>query len=598
MNSKSAFSTIDHQVDLCVVGGGTAGIAAAIAAARHGVNVFLMHDRPVLGGNASSECRVHICGADRHNSIPHMRETGILEELRMLNLQRNPGANFTIFDTLMYEMVKSEPNIELQLNCTCLDAAMEGDRMSSVTGWQLGSEMFHRVQARWFADCSGDGILAPLSNASFRMGREARDEYDESHAPEVADNRTMGHSIRYQVRRCDSPQTFIPPPWAYHFESCDDLPGGAKCHSGNPIGIGYWWIELGGENETNTITDTEHLRDELLKIAYGVWDHIKNHCHQHRHLAPFLELEWMNFLPAKRESRRYVAAHVLTQNDLEAEGRFEDTVAYGGWSMDDHDYTGFRVVGTGRPSSVFHKCPSPYGIPLRSLYSRQVPNLFFAGRNAGATHFANSSTRVMGTGMSMGQAVGTAVSLLKEQTLQTADELLPAIDKLQQRLLWDDCYLPRVPLDIPEATRSATLTASQGDPEPVRDGWGREIDGDPRAWLAGPEDWIAYEWQTPRTIKELTIAFDSAMGVDVQLSWSSHCVGTFLRELPDSLCQRYEIEVKQNNEWRPFHAEKDNIHRHRRHEIGIAVTGVRLRLIRFRGNVDAARLYTFAVSES
>ena len=593
MKSHNIFPEKNHDVDLCVVGGGTAGFAAAIAAARHGATVFLMHDRPVLGGNASSECRVHICGADRHNGIPHMRETGILEELRMLNLYRNPGANFFIFDTLMYEMVKAEKNITLQLNCSCQNAEMDHNRISSVTGWQLASETYHHVKARWFADCSGDGILAPLSGAPFRQGREAKSEFGESCAPEETDARTMGHSIRYQIRRCDTPQPFIPPPWAYRFDSCDEIPRGINGHSGNLIGLGYWWIELGGEDDP--IHDNEMLRDELLKIAYGVWDHIKNRCPHHRKDAECLELEWMQFLPAKRESRRFVGAHVLTQNDVESEGRFEDTVAYGGWAMDDHDYAGFRAVKADRPATVFYKTPSPYGIPLRCLYSEKVPNLLFAGRDASASHFAMSSTRVMGTGMAMGQAVGTAVGLLKEKKLDAPDELPTNINHLQQQLLWDDCYLPRVPLTISPAAASGRLSASRHDPEPVRDGWGRQIDGVSHAWEGGPEDWIAYEWDQPHMITEVALAFDSAMDQDVQLSWSTHCVGNFLRQPPATLCQRYALEIKADGQWRPLQTVTDNIQRYRRHPIGKQVTGVCLRLIRFHGNVDRARLYTFVV---
>ncbi|MFW6457470.1 MAG: FAD-dependent oxidoreductase, partial [Planctomycetota bacterium] len=363
MPSNEAFRRIEYDADFCVIGGGLAGILAAIAAARHGAETVLMHDRPVLGGNASSECRVHVCGADRHGRIPGLRETGIMEELRLENLARNPHQMWDIWDTVLYEKVHFQDNLTLLLNCSCMDAAMAGENIQSVTGWQLTTETFHEVQADLFADCSGDAVLAPLSEAEFRMGREASDEYEESIAPAEADDCTMGMSLMFWAQECDSPQPFDPPDWAYTFESCDDLPYGSDGHQ--RIREGYWWVELGGTEEYDSIEDTEELRDELLRISYGVWDHIKNHCPVAD--AENWTLERMPFLPAKRESRRYVGQHVLTQNDIEAEGRFEDTVAYGGWTMDDHHPSGFWSGQLGHSPTIFHDAPSPYGIPYRSL---------------------------------------------------------------------------------------------------------------------------------------------------------------------------------------------------------------------------------------
>ncbi|MFN2167471.1 MAG: FAD-dependent oxidoreductase, partial [Anaerolineae bacterium] len=466
-----------HTVDFCVVGGGMSGIVAALAAARHGTKVALMHDRPVLGGNASSECRVHICGADRHNGIKHMRETGILEELRLENLYRNPNKNFSVWDTVLYEAVRFEPNITLLLNCSCSEAEMDGTRIVSVTGWQLTTQTYHTVRARIFADCSGDGILAPLTGAECRMGREARAEYNETIAPEEADQCTMGMTCLFQAREYDSPQPFEPPAWANRYESCDEIPYGRGGHK--HFQMGYWWIELGGKYDA--IHDTERLRDELLEITYGVWDHIKNRCDDTRDAARNWALEWIQFLPAKRESRRYVGDHVLNQNDVEAEGRFDDLVAYGGWSMDDHHPAGFRAVHLEKKATIFHHAPSPYGIPYRALYSKNIDNLMFAGRCASCTHAAMSSTRVMGTCVSMGQAVGTAAAMAAEKGI-TPREVGGQMGELQQALLYDDCYLPWVAQQLPALTTGAALTASQGDPEPVRDGINRQVGDDPHCW--------------------------------------------------------------------------------------------------------------------
>ena len=234
-----------------------------MSAARHGVKVALMQDRPVLGGNASSEIRMWICGARGKNN----RETGILEELVLENLYRNNPPNYHIWDSVLYEKVKENENIFLLLNCSCLDAEMEGNVIKSVTGWQTTTQTKHQIFAKYFADCSGDSILAPLTNAEYRVGRESRDEFGESIQPESPDRKTMGHSILLQIRETNTKSTFIPPKFAYKFDE-DDLQ-----YRNHQIGSNFWWIELGGEDDT--IYDTESIRDELLKIAFGVWDHMK-----------------------------------------------------------------------------------------------------------------------------------------------------------------------------------------------------------------------------------------------------------------------------------------------------------------------------------
>jgi len=339
---------ITHHMDFCVVGGGLSGMCAAIAAARHGAKVALMQDRPMVGGNASSEIRMHVCGAHGENN----RESGIIEEIELENHYRNPLRNYSIWDSILYEKVRFEPNITLLLNCSCNSLEMDGNRIVSVKGWQLTTETWHTVEAGLFADCSGDSILAPLSGAAFRVGREARAEFDESIEPEEADRRTMGMSCLIQARETDRPQPFVPPTWAYVYETDEDLP--RRGH--DILNTNFWWIELGGEQDS--IHNTEATRDELLKIAFGVWDHLKNHGD---HGAETWVLEWMGFLPGKRESRRYEGDVIMTQNDVRAEGRFEDLIAYGGWTMDDHhpgdphpsaSPTARSTHGTSRTSSV------------------------------------------------------------------------------------------------------------------------------------------------------------------------------------------------------------------------------------------------------
>jgi hypothetical protein len=385
----------NHTVDLCVVGGGLAGTCAAIAAARHGLKVVLMQDRPVLGGNASGEVRMWVCGAHGDNN----REGGILEEIELENFYRNTGLNYSVWDSVVYEKAYLQEGLTLLLNTTCQTVQMDGSRIVSVTGWQMTSETYHTVQAKFFADCSGDSILAPLTGAEFRLGRESREEFGEPIAPPKADNKTMGNSCLFQIRETDRPQPFIPPEWAYSFPTDEDIP--LREHD---LGTNYWWIELGGDRDS--IHDADELRHELLRIALGVWDHVKNHGD---HGADNWVIDWIGFLPAKRESRRYVGDVIINQHDVEAGGKFEDIVAYGGWTMDDHFPAGFAHRGS--YPTIHHPAPSPWGIPWRALYSKNIDNLAFAGRNISVTHTALSSSRVMGTCALLGQAVGTGVAL-------------------------------------------------------------------------------------------------------------------------------------------------------------------------------------------
>jgi hypothetical protein len=578
------FRLIEHQADLCVVGGGMAGVCAALAAARHGAKVVLMHDRPVFGGNASSECRIHICGADVHNRHKNLRETGILEELRLENLYRNPNRNFSIWDTILYETVRSERNIIALLNCSCLKSEMDGQAIRAVTGWQLTTQTYHRVNAHIFADCSGDAILAPLTGADCRVGREGRGEHHESIAPPAADARTMGMTCLFQSREYNTAQPFEAPHWAYRYDACEQLPYGAQGHRWWQMG--YWWVESGGEQDS--IHDTEKLRDELLKVTYGVWDHIKNRCPQCAEARNWA-LDWIQFLPAKRESRRYVGGHVLTQNDIEARGPFEDVVAYGGWPMDDHHPAGFNAARIGAPATIFHPAPSPYGIPYRCLYSRNISNLMFAGRDASCTHAAMSSTRVMGTGCGMGQAVGTAAALA------AAKGLLPAamrahMPELQQTLLRDDAYLPGRAQQFPENVRRATLTASQGDPEPVRNGINRPVGERSNGWPCRTGDWIAYQFPTTTEVARVTVILDSALDQNVALSY--HQKDDQLTAPPVVMPKAFRIEGLVGSEWKELARVDRNHQRCHRAPVMARLNGVRFRLDETWG-AETSRIFAF-----
>ena len=386
--------TCQYQTDLCVIGGGMAGLCCAIAAARHGIKVVLIHDRPVLGGNASSEIRMWIGGCHGKDN----REGGIIEEIMLENFYQNPSLKYPLWDSVLYEKAMAEENLTLLLNSSCLDCTMNGQKIESVKAWQSNAETFHIVKAAYFADCSGDSILSTLSGAEFMYGREAKSDFDETIPPDVADKKTMGMSCLFQIRETDHPVEFTPPEWAYKYTSDADLPFKDHHKDNN-----FWWIEIGGV--WDCIHDTDKCRDELLKICYGVWDHMKNYGD---HGVENWELEWIGFLPGKRESRRYVGKYIVNQNDVKSGGKFEDIVAYAGWSMDDHFPEGFYYKA-GYPT-IFHPAPTPWGLPLRCMISKNIENLCFAGRNISVTHAALSSSRVMATCSILGQALGTAVA--------------------------------------------------------------------------------------------------------------------------------------------------------------------------------------------
>ena len=493
---SQGFKTIRHQVDFCVVGGGLAGLCAAVSAARHGAKVLLMQERPMLGGNASSEVRMWVCGAHGDNN----QETGLVEELMLENLYRNPDRNYSVWDGIMYELAAYQPGLELLLNCSCMDCAMEGGLIRSVTGWQMTTQTFHTVEAALFADCSGDSVLAPLTGAEFRMGREARAEFGEDIAPETADKKTMGMSCMIQAREEDHPSAFIPPRWAHHYTK-EDLPYRLPDMS-NPT-ENFWYLELGGEYDA--IADTEWLRDELLRMAYGLWDFVKNDPENREKNANW-RLDWVGILPGKRESRRYVGDHIMTQHDVRAGGRFDDLVAYGGWSMDDHHPGGFT---SREKPTIFHPAPSPYGIPYRSLYSVNVENLMFAGRNISVTHTAMSSTRVMATCATVGQAVGTAAAIALRERLSPRGVYEKRLQELKQTLMEDDSYLPFNVRQVPPLTKSARLVCGAPDAENLRNGLDRPIGGHDNGVTVEKGEAIAYVFERPSEIAHIRIIFDS-----------------------------------------------------------------------------------------
>ena len=594
------------SADFCVVGGGLAGLCAALSAARHGAKTVLVQDRPMLGGNASSEIRMHICGAYG----PSRRETGLLEEIQLENLRYNAGSCWPVFDSLLWGLARREPFLTLVLDasvCSCETAADRSIR--SVRAWQGPTQRWIEVEARLFADCSGDAVLAPLSGADFRVGREARSEYGESEAPPEADACTMGSSILFQTMEFTTPQDFTPPPWAIDF-TAPDRRHWVENRGVDPTRSNFWWIEVGGADDT--IGNTEKHRDELLAIAYGVWDYAKNHSAMRDRLRNF-GLEWVGSLPGKRESRRYLGDHVLTQGEVQSGGVFPDVVAYGGWKIDNHYPKGFWHEG---PGTKYTDCPSPFGIPYRCLYSRNVPNLFCAGRDISCSHVAMSATRVMATCALCGQAVGTAAAIAAREHADPRDlSKGPLLAELQRTLLDDDCMLPGTRREVRgpcanarlSSTRSLDLTRSprssrssdETGVERLRDGMDRDWDDGEHGWRAPLGAAAEYRFAEEVELHEARLVFDSFLDRrenDRPLCGNAECSqGRYYRALadkpravPETLVRSFRIDrLDADGAWRREAEVADNHQRLVRVPLNCRARGLRLVPLSTWGAPDA-----------
>jgi hypothetical protein len=499
------------------------------------------------------------------------REGGIIEEIFLENFYQNPSLKYSIWDSVLYEKAKAEENLTLLLNSSCLDATMSGNKILSVKAWQSNAETFHIVESDYFADCSGDSILAPLTGAKFTYGREAKADFGESIPPDKADKKTMGMSCLFQIRETDHKVEFTPPKWAYKYETDDELPYKDHDRDNN-----FWWIEVGGE--WDCIHDSDRCRDELLKICYGVWDHMKNHGD---HGVDNWELEWIGFLPGKRESRRYIGKYIVTQNDVEAEGRFEDVVAYAGWSMDDHFPEGFYYK-KGYPT-IFHPAPTPWGLPLRCMISENIENLVFAGRNISVTHAALSSSRVMATCGILGQALGTAVAQAIGEKCHISNV---NIEKLQQALMDDDCFIPWRKRELPELTKKASCTSNV-----VRNGIDR---GEENLWVGNAGDSILYSFEEDTEIKEIRLVFDNDMNRDYHNMPCNYPLVQEKFKLPKTLIKEYKLEgVSDSGEVFSLHI-KDNHLRFVKHSVNQSLKSLRFIPISTHGAEDF-RLFDFEI---
>ncbi len=639
------------QCELLVAGGGLSGVCCALAAARLGTKVILVQDRPVLGGNASSEIRMHVVGATGlHAGLPlelEPREGGLIEEIRLEFAVRNPQRSPAVADLILYEFCRAEPNLTLLLNTTVVAARVADGRIVDVTAERPSTEDRFTIAATMFADCTGDGRLGAEAGAPCLRGREGREAFGEPLAPPQGDTKTLGSTILFQARRHDRPMPFVAPPWVRKFIASDfKLRPFGK--SGSDLGLeyGYWWIEWGGC--LDSIKDGERIRDELLGITLGVWNHIKNKSGLDvAHWA----LDWIGFVPGKRESRRFLGQHVLTENDVLGSRPFADAIAFGGWPIDTHPPEG--VDAPGEAPCTQHHVPWLYDLPLRSCVASTLRNLFFAGRNISATHLAFASTRVMATCAAMGQGVGTAAALALRAGVAPAEIAGDAalVGRIQQQLLRDDAYLLGVPnRDDADLARRAVVTASSaqpgGEPALVVSGQTRAVHGPAPAagnaaagpanhwedvlkaldsgpsrphytvappdrarpgthrWLSDPAGglpaWLELRWAEPVAVREVGLIFDTGLHRFLTLSQADGYTRRMHWGEPQPETVRdYCLEVETAaapGEWRAVHTERGNYQRRRVHRFvaagAPALAGIRaLRLVVTATNgLDHARV--------
>ncbi len=466
--SHRTLKTETLQADLVVVGGGLAGTCCAITAARAGASVVLIQDRPVLGGNASSEVRLWVLGATSHmgNNNRWAREGGVVDEILVENMASNPEGNPLIFDTILLDKVVAEPNIRLLLNTAVFEAAKhDAETIASVRAFCSQNSTMFVAEAPLFCDASGDGVLGFLAGAAFRMGAEARAEFGEKLAPTEASSELLGHSIYFYTKDAGKPVRFTPP--AFGLAEIEQIPKYRRFNT-QEHGCELWWIEYGGR--LDTIHETERIKWELWRVVYGAWNHIKNSGKFPE--AETLTLEWVGTIPGKRESRRFEGDHILTQHDVVEQRLHDDAVSFGGWAIDLHPSDG---VFSERPSCCQWHAKGVYPIPYRCLYSRNIGNLFLAGRIISASHVAFASTRVMATCAHGAQAVGMAAALCRETSLRPRDLVEPGrMWELQRRLIHAGQYLPNVLVDDPgdlagQATIRATSSLAIGEFPPSGD---------------------------------------------------------------------------------------------------------------------------------
>ena len=553
--------------DVIVVGGGMAGLCAAIAAARQGVHTALIQARPVLGGNASSEIRIHISGADQSLKQPDYAEGGLLYELMLENKKNNEQFSYSVWDMVMFEKAKEEKDLEVFFNTVMYDCETKDDRIVSIYCVQETTEMRYQLYAPVFVDATGNGTLGYYAGAEYRKGSEPQSEFGELHAPQQPNNYRMGNSILLKAKDMGHPVKFTPPSFAKKLTeeqlakrihcvqmrdtiNCDDSPNPEEYKrtsmtSSACVDYGYWWLELCGDGE-DIITEYEAIRDDLIAYAYGIWDHIKNNKEGiHEHHAENYALEWVGALPGVRESRRLVGDYLLSETDILEHKIFEDAVCYGGWCVDLHAPHGLLDFNLLPSDCNFYD--GVYTIPYRSYYSKNIKNLYMAGRDISTTRLGLASTRIIGCCAIGGEAVGIAAALCNKYACNPR-ELAPHVKELQQLILKEDGFLPGFKNeDEKDLALKAKITAYSweqgGEPEKVANGISRKLGEEQNGWVTKPGECLIMKWDETKEIREIRLTFESNFAYPIRVTMAPLRQAQQRNGVPEELVKDVKIEL-------------------------------------------------------
>jgi len=504
------------EFDLVVIGGGMAGTCAAVSAARLGLEVALIQNRPVLGGNNSSEVRVHLGGKVHQKPYPALG--GVVDEL-----DPGHGGNAEVAakydDRKKLDVVRAEKSLHLFLNTHATEVEKQGDRIVAVVGKNIRSNEELRFTGRVFADCTGDGTIGYLAGADHRYGRESRQETNEGLAPAKADRQTMGTSVMWRTAATEEVSPFPDCPWAIQFNEENYQ----RAVSGN------WNWETGFR--IDQVEEFEFIRDHGLRAVFGNWAFQKNHASDKQRYAK-LKLAWVAYIGGKRESRRLLGDVILQQQDVDSQREFPDACVTSTWSIDLHlpihsdQFPGEEF----RSKALFHRI-EPYAIPYRCLYSRNVENLFMAGRNISVTHVALGTIRVMRTTGMMGEVVGMAAAVCKKYDARPRDVYTNYLDDLKELMTRGTGKLPlpeqpqppkppqwleKAGANLAPAARvevSSNYQTGQYPASNVNDGRVSYSDNSLR-WVSGMglPDEITLSWEKPQTIGAVRIVTGQAGG--------------------------------------------------------------------------------------
>ena len=421
--------------DLVVIGGGIAGMCAAVSAARSGCKVALVNDRPIPGGNNSSEIRVHLGG--RIEIGPYPRLGMMLREFgHSKGGNAKPAENYE--DGKKIAFIENEPGVSYFPCFRAVQVKMaDKHHIGSVIirGTESGEEL--ELYAPLFSDCTGDANLGFLAGADWRMGREGRDEFNESLAPEKGDAMTMGSSVQWYSVETEQKSGF--PEFFYGVEFNEE-----NCEK---VKMGEWTWETGMDR--NQITDFERIRDYGLLVVYSNWSFLKNHYSRKEDYAN-RELGWVAYVSGKRESRRLMGDYILAQEDVDKQVFHEDASFTISWHFDLHfkdpvnsaHFPGNEFKAATKSNMIY-----PYAVPYRCLYSRNIDNLFMAGRNISTTHVTLGSTRLMRTGAMMGEVVGMAAGICKAHGVEPREVYQHYLDELKERMT---AGVARTDIDLPD----------------------------------------------------------------------------------------------------------------------------------------------------